>query len=286
MRAFHCLWTKPFFVCNPQARFAPEAFELLTTALSALLWRRENGSIAMLCDSTAAAFYEQYHLTGLWDDGLHTVLDDIDDDIDPDIFWAAGKLYALRSFGAPCVMLDTDFIVWQSLASLLRDSTLACIHREGLTPDVYPPVEQLPAFPRDALRTLDWSVLPANTALSWFGDRTFTQEYTDRAIHLMRSASGADNRLTYMVFAEQRFLSMLAKEKGVRLDALSDLASLFSGGQKLFTHVWGFKQQMREDPILYHDFCRRCAVRLAADFPVESEPLRSVPALSGYFAQL
>ena len=150
-------------------------------------------------------------------------------------------------------------------------------------PEVYPSADALPAFDPALLAGLDWTVCPANTALSWFGDPAFTAEYTDRAIALMRSAARADNTLTYMVFAEQRLLAMLAQEKGVRLDALSSLAELFGGAQRTYTHVWGFKQQMREIPPLYEDFCRRCAARLTREFPAESTPLRAIPALAHWF---
>lgn len=286
MRAFHCCWTRPFFARNPGADFIPEAFELLTTALSALLWRRENGSITMLCDSAAAAFYQTHGLTGLWDGGVRPVLDAVDGDVDPLVFWAAGKLYALREFGAPCVMLDTDFIVWKPLAALLDSRDLACIHREDIMPDIYPDAAALPAFPAALLQGLDWTVLPANTALCWFGDPAFTAAYADHAIALMRAAAGADNTLTYMVFAEQRLLAMRAQAAGMPLDALSDLSALFDGAQQTFTHVWGFKQQMRDEPALYADFCRRCAVRLAREFPAESAPLRGVPVLAPYFHAL
>lgn len=44
MQAFHSNWTRPFFIRNPHMEYRIEPFELLTTALSALEWRRENGS--------------------------------------------------------------------------------------------------------------------------------------------------------------------------------------------------------------------------------------------------
>ena len=57
MRGFHVNWTRPFSVRAPGLPYAVEPFELLTTALSALCWRRENGGICMVCDSPAAEYY-------------------------------------------------------------------------------------------------------------------------------------------------------------------------------------------------------------------------------------
>ena len=100
----------------------------------------------------------------------------------------------------------------------------------------------------------------------------------------MRSAPQADDTLTYMVCAEQRLLAMCAEKKGIRIRALSDLPSLFGGGQGgYFTHIWGFKQQMRENQALYEDFCRRCAARLSRDFPGEAEKIARVPVLGVFF---
>ena len=283
MRAFHTNWTAPFCIRNPGAAYTIEPFELLTTALSALNWRRCGGTIAMLCDSAAAETYRCYALDGLWDGGVLPLLDEIPSNIDPSIFWAAGKLFALRAYGAPCVMLDTDFIVWKPLDRLLHGAQLAVIHREELSPAVYPGRDAFPAASGFDFSGLDWTVRPANTALSYFGDAHFLQDYTHRAIAFMQSCTGADNPLTYMVFAEQRLLAMLAAAHDVELRALSDLPALFTSGQQYFTHVWGFKQQMRENPSLEDTFCLRCAARLTRDFPAWSTVLARIPSLTKYF---
>ncbi len=284
MRAFHSNWTRPFFARHPADRpYHIDAAELLTTALSALVWRRENGSISMLCDSIAQDYYKKYELDFLWDGGIHPVLDEIDPAIDPVCFWAAGKLHALRTFGAPCVMLDTDFIVWHDLSAWLSPHPLAVIHREDIMPDIYPDASALHTHRPFDFTTLDWSVRPTNTALSWFGDGDFLRYYTETALDFMRAASPADHHLTYMVFAEQRLLPMLARQKGIPICSLMELPELFGSGQDWFTHIWGFKQQMRQDTAVYEAFCTRCASRLQRDFPTEAVRLGTLPTLSPYF---
>ena len=63
-----------------------------------------------------------------------------------------------------------------------------------------------------------------------------------------------------------------------------DLPALFGGAQQgYFTHIWGFKQQMRDEAALYEDFCRRCAARLRRDFPDAAARIARVPALTRYF---
>ena len=55
---------------------------------------------------------------------------------------------------------------------------------------------------------------------------------------------------------------MCAARERVHAAALSDLAALFSGRQQgYFTHIWGFKQQMRDEPPALRGFLPplRCA---------------------------
>lgn len=283
MRAFHSTWTRPFFARFPQQSYSIEPFELLTTALSALLWRRENGTIAMLCDEQAAQYYSALGLTFLWDDGVHPLLSAIPEDINPLAFWAGGKLYALSAMPAPCVMLDTDFIVWRTLSTMVEGCDAAAIHEEELSPSIYPAAPAFSQVQGFDLSSFDWTVKPLNTALLYIRDDDFRRYYTDAAISFMRSAPTANDTLTYMVFAEQRLLAMCAKKQGIAVRTLQNLPVLFGGEQTSFSHVWGFKQQMRDTPALYSDFCRRCAARLARDFAEAAMRLQTIPSLAPYF---
>ena len=88
------------------------------------------------------------------------------------------------------------------------------------------------------------------------------------ALDFMCAASPANHHLTYMVFAKQRLLPMLAKQHGLSICSLMELPELFSSGQDWFTHIWGFKQQMHQSKHLYHEFCTRCAKRLQNTFSI------------------
>lgn len=284
LRAFHSTWTRPFFVRSPEQSYAVEPFELLTTALSALAWRRENGPIRMICDTKAQRYYDALGLTFLWDEGVHPLLDAVPQDINPMAFWAAGKLYALSAMPSPCVMIDTDFICWKPLTPLLQGLDAAAIHREDIMPDIYPDAHAFTQTHGFDFSAFDWTVQPLNTALCYLANDDFRRYYTDTAILFMRCSPDADDVLTYMVFAEQRLLAMCAARKQIRAAALSDLEALFTGTQQgYFTHIWGFKQQMREEPALYEDFCRRCAARLRRDFPDAAVRISAVPTLARYF---
>lgn len=284
MQAFASNWTRPYAVRCPDRPYQMTDFDLLTTVLSALVWRRENGSIRMITDDTGAQYYRSLGLTDLWDGGIFTYLNDIPSTIDPCTFWAAGKLYALAATPAPCVMLDTDFIVWHSLSEHWN-RPLAVIHREALHPAIYPAPSAFELAPFYHFPTnWNWHEPACNTALTYFGNDTLRKTYVEQAMDFMKAARGRDD-LIYMVFAEQRLLAMCAQACGVPIHAFSTEQDLFQGNQHDFTHIWGFKQAMQEQPVLRELFCQKCAARIRKDFPIYANICQTIPQLRPYFQQ-
>jgi hypothetical protein len=183
------------------------------------------------------------------------------------MFWAAGKLFALRQCAAPCVMLDTDFIVWETLN--LPDDGILCAHREDISDDVYPDPRNYNmrggyAFPFNTPENL--AVLPCNTAFALFTDNQFKEYYLDISFDFMRNAIVCDDGLTRMVTAEQRLLAMCAEAKGVPIRTLLDKNRLFLP-QDGFTHLWGAKGALRANPVERKKFYARCKKRISTDFP-------------------
>ena len=284
MQAFVSNWTRPYAVRCPDRPYQMTDFDLLTTVLSALVWRRENGSIRMITDDTGAQYYRSLGLTDLWDGGIFTYLNDIPSTIDPCTFWAAGKLYALAATPAPCVMLDTDFIFWHSLSEHWH-RPLAVIHREALNPAIYPAPSAFVLAPSYHFPTnWNWHEPACNTALTYFGNDTLRKTYVGQAMDFMQAARGRDG-LIYMVFAEQRLLAMCAQACGVPIHAFSTEQDLFQGNQRDFTHIWGFKQAMQEQPVLHELFCQKCAARIRKDFPIYANICQTIPQLQPYFQQ-
>lgn len=262
-----------------RGEYQTEDFELLTTILSALMWRAKNGKITMVTDTVGAEYYRRIGLGDIWD-SMEVLLDDID--VNPDVFWAAGKLYALKEQSAPVAMIDTDFIVWETLDfDALGEVTV--IHFEDLYPDVYPPKEYFTMTEYEFDERFDWSLRACNTAFCVIKDNELLKLYTDTAVEFMRSAREENDRLAYMVFAEQRLLPMCAKLSGAAVSAFSSLDELFSERERRFTHTWGMKQQMRDNPALRYDFCKRCINRIIHENPHMYEVMRKIDSLKQYF---
>lgn len=263
MLAFHSTSTAPFFAKNKSREFKIENFDLYCIVLSALLWRKYNGEIIMLADNAAFKYYKKLGLEKIWNDIIVDIPDDLEG-INPIMFWAAGKLLALRSVNAPCVMLDMDFLVWKKLDF---NGGIIAAHREELSQNVYPPLSYFNMKPDYRFRQeFDENVLPLNTAFLYLPNEDFKQFYISSAIEFMKSAWNGTDFLCYMVFAEQRMLAMCADYLKQSVEVLLDKDKLFYP-QESFTHLWGAKQVLRESMAEQETFCRRCAERIKNDFP-------------------
>jgi hypothetical protein len=278
MNAFHTNWTRPFFLRNQGSPYFIEGYDLLTTILSALEWRKHNGGIRMITDTVGAEYYRKLGLEHIWDLGITASLDALDSEaIFPLSFWAAGKIFALAQQSAPCVMLDTDFIVWKSLAVYINGVTLAVAHREGISSEIYPEraffnMDKNYHFPSE----WDWTVLPCNTALLYIADKQFKEYYTTESIRFMRNLRETKNITAEMVFAEQRLLAMCAAARGIQIKTMLDIEDLET--QNAFTHVWGLKRELQTNPEKRREFCLNCKERIISDFPEEAAVLEKIPS--------
>lgn len=252
MNAFHSIWSKPKFSDS----YSPEYFDILTAVLSALLWRKHNGKISMVCDSPVADFLYSNKLYSAWDEILVS-LDYVSPSINPKNYWAAGKLFALSMFSAPIVGIDTDFLVWKKLEF---NMPLMVIHKEDLEKSCYPDLQEFKEFSP----FLDFSVKASNTAFFYIGNNDFLKLYTDTAIKFMGFYNPDSISLPSMLFAEQRLFSMCAKKLNIEITELSPLSDLFSQKNRTFTHLWGYKENLRKNPDLNHSYCEQCLKHISS----------------------
>lgn len=279
MQALHSNWTKPR-ICG-QGEFFLEDFEILTTILSALKWRERNGTIKMATDTIGLDFYKSHGLCSVWDE-ITTELDDIPDCINPTMFWAAGKIYALKNACVPVANMDTDFIVWDKLA-FDKLKSLTVIHTEELSGDVYPDFSDFNMNTGYSFNPeFDKIQKPFNCAFYVLKNDELKNLYISEAEEFMKNAKAGDS-LTYMVYAEQRLLAMCSSLLGTDCGVFSTVQRLFKDGERYFTHTWGMKQQIRQDNRLRYDFCRRCIQRIETDFKEFIPLLKNLPETEIYF---
>ncbi len=277
MNAIHVNSTKPFFVKHKDGDYFIEDFTLYNTVISALMWRKLNGDIFMCTDRRGASYYKGLGLEKVWNAVLDVIPEDMEG-INPEMFWAAGKLLAMRETKGDYALLDEDFIVWKKLS--LSKTAVTAAHREDLMPDVYPDPDCFGAdFP--LLKRLDRSALPCNTAFLYIPDEAFRNFYVSQSIAFMKSSKPCGDYLCHMVFAEQRLLAMLCGLSGVGIETLLDKDKLFVA-QDDYTHLWGAKQVLRDKPDYRADFLERCRKRIRNDFPEYEYVIEAIDRRGGY----
>ncbi|MCL1789708.1 MAG: hypothetical protein FWG33_05050, partial [Oscillospiraceae bacterium] len=181
----YSLSTLPFFDKNPTGDFSLDRFELYTAALSSLTRKKAGNTTVMHCDSRGEKYIREIGLIDVWDEVTHTIPDDLDG-INPRMFWAAGKLFALKATPCPVLMLDTDFIAWQ-LPEFGKGITAA--HREPLFEKAYPDISH---FNMDDGYTFNkefnYNAQPLNTAFLYINSNQFKDDYVEQSLDFMRSA--------------------------------------------------------------------------------------------------
>ena len=208
-------------------------------------------------------------LSALWDGGIDTqLLEKNDYPIDPEIFWASGKLIALEAQACPCVMLDTDLIVTQPIQHLLKSTAITALHSEALNPEVYlsPSLLKKPLgfeFSAD----YNWDVLPSNTAFLYINNESFKSFYLNESKRFMfRNMEKPMEKVSQMVFAEQRLLSICADCQQLSISYLLD--DPFSLANNNVIHLWGFKSLLRQSDNVQAIYSRQLIEKFGEELSV------------------
>ena len=262
LNAFHTLSTMNKTLND---EFNMRDFDILTMILSTLYWRKNNGNIKLVADKQVISYVINKKLEVIWNE-----IQEIEDyDINRNMFWAGGKIFALKEQESPIVMLDTDMIVWNDISPKLKKKVVA-IHDEPIILDIYKGKDYFKMKNNYVFNdSFDWTVYPSNTALLYIEDEEFKDFYCKESIRFMRSSQDDSDTLSYMVFAEQRLLSMCAKLKKINIGYMIQYPKDL-GSQDDFTHLWGYKKALEYDESERKSFCRRCVKRILKEFPSES----------------
>jgi hypothetical protein len=271
IKGFHTLCTKPYFKNNPHKEYDMQDYEILTMILSALMWRKNNGPITLYGDDRAIDFVCKKGFDQVYDGGIEQI--NVPDEINPKVFWAAGKLFALRQAQMPQVMVDLDLIIWKNIEDYVRDSDICAIHREGLMPDIYPGKDFFNMKPEYKFNPgWDWNEFPVNTCMLYLRDEQFKKYYVDSAIDFMENCVETEENLCHMVFAEQRLLAMCGRLKGQRISSFFPLAVQIEN-QDIFTHLWGYKNILKFNFDKRVEFNEKLCSRIERDFPEMKETI-------------
>ncbi len=277
LTGIHINWTAPYFA-RGKSGYGVEDYELLTTVLSALEWKRKYGKILLYTDEAGEAYYRSIGLLPLWDEVRRL---NVPEGVSPISYWAAGKLYALGDVKGDVCMIDTDFILWEALPF---DAPVTVAHFEPVGTEIYPGDLRYYDVDFEEFYGMDAAAPACNTALCCFRDEELKRVYLAAAYRFMERSKPGTNTLQYMVCAEQRLLGMIARERGIVPAVLLDERTVHS--QRICSHTWGFKNTMRIDPGKRREFCIRLAKRIGRDHPEWREILMGIEGLHPYFFAL
>lgn len=260
MDGFYSIWSKPYLEKKKTTEYRMHDFELLTFILSNLIWQKTNGKTSLIADDIALKYLERLNILRLFDGNIISF--NVPDNINSNIFWAAGKLYALKSLNKNLAMIDLDLIVWQDMSKLSENYDIFVIHREEITDHVYPDFEKFKV--KDEYKyNKNWSkdVNPCNTALLCYKDLDFIKQYCDESILFMKSCLEKSDNLCPMVFAEQRLISIMAQLNGKSIGSIFPFAGDI-GNQDIVTHIWGHKNILKYNYEERMKFCKRILNRI------------------------
>jgi len=280
MLHFHSLWTRPMFETR-QAQATQDLvfwdFEALTWLTSVLEIRRHS-PIRLITDTRGRQFVLNTALDSIYNGGISTALDDIPDTIDPQIFWAAGKIYAWREIDGPCISVDTDAVLWQPITPT---APIVALHLENRAWGWYASNRQAFApFGFDD-PSWDWDLHPFNHGVLYIQDPEARRVWTEKAIGFMNEfsaqvrqleQSGAENpphTRDAMLFADQRLLVMCAQRLGLSMVPLTrlDETTGYLLRNPLYTHLWGSKLFYPYCAEARFAFCRHLVSYLLAHHP-------------------
>ena len=271
----HVNWTKPSYrqVGGVTVTYKLEDHDILSTVLSALLWRKFNGPIKLYTDNNGLDYYKSMGMTDLWNGGIDTqTLNNIPYGIPASVFWAAGKLFAARNERYDFALLDTDLMVWQPIHPLAGSNHIMAFHPETLQSynSCYLPLTLLKK-PRNYKPDpqWDWNQNPVNTALTYYANtrkaRTFCDYYTRMAIEFMTgNTEYPQEMVSQMVYAEQRVYAMCAKKT---FGHVPTFMAYEGEPSKPFSHIWGNKAVVRNDAASNFQLCAELVRIITTTFP-------------------
>lgn len=259
-------------------------YEVLTLIISAVSYKKNNGPIHLYTDSRGYEWFNRKGLLFLYDD-VHVILDSINPNINPEVFWAAGKVFAYSRCPAPCVSVDMDAIIWQKLP-IYRDDAVA-LHPE---PTNWGGYRNSDKFKLWGFEDWDWNTTAANVGVLIFNDQRLKDFYTDKSLEFMaRYSNRGDFNLPYtglfgpnvttyvdeMIFAEQRLLMMSASklDRTVGFIAGFDMEMEHVQTNPVVSHLWNSKRGYKVHQRAKETYCNYLLNHALTHYPEVFERL-------------
>jgi hypothetical protein len=280
MLTFHSIWTKPA-IAKGVDEITLWDFEWLTW-LASILHAKRFSQVVLVADARGKAFVERLGLAPFYDE-IILGLDDIPSTIDPEIFWAAGKLFAIpllrksRKF-APydeaVTSLDWDCIPWNYPET---PHDIMCLNLESLQWPWYRDCKT--KYEKFVPSAVNWNLPPANNGIFHFSNYDHMREYAKLSTEFMTRFSRAAAEGNYfdlpryvygdaMTFAEQQLFPSAALQCKKLVEPFVHVrADGFLPANPFFTHLWTTKALYRAFPEARVHYTNQLIRHLRREFP-------------------
>lgn len=267
---YHVLWTRPKILTNNTIVFSKP--ELVFWLTSIVLFKRNCGSIALITDQQGADFVQKHFPPGIYNAGIHIVLDDVLD-LRSDIFWAGAKVLAHRYAPIEASYLDLDTILWRRPGDY-NDSAVVALNHECPLASYYKDNQK--AFNHFGFYRWPWYTAPLSCAYLKFNSAELKEFYLSTATSFMEAYTYRAEGIEYdkitnvnnaMVFAEQQILGMCANKLERRVGCLAVLDEFNSALKEnpTVSHLWSHKQFYLRNPAAYTALFKFCQLVIPDD---------------------
>jgi hypothetical protein len=180
-------------------------------------------SPVLYCDEDTFEYYDELGLLKHFDD-VHMILPN-EVDYDANIFWSAGKFYAIQHCEENFVMLDLDAEIRFKFD--FEDFDVYCAHLESVERTdlkYYPDAQYLDT--KDHLGkkyNVNWGDSACNTSVLYIKDLDFAKKYANAAIDFITNVDDinpAFEKNSYMLLVEQRLLCELINADALKLGCM------------------------------------------------------------------
>ena len=246
---YHSFWTEPM------SKIEIPDYELVSLIASVFYYKAHSGPMYLVADRRGIDYLTSIRLIALYDKVIEL---EVDNKINPSIFWAAGKIFSHAQMPCPSVSVDMDAIVWKPVYHVANSSVAVGLHTE---PNDWPTYRnKWPSIVGPWSNVNPKGVEPINTCIIAFLDSDFKKQYIDSCLLFMRSLSSLNissqkinwihgpSYVDEMVFAEQMILPLIAKKMNRLITTVTSYNRFndhISENSKV-THLWNSKRSYRD----------------------------------------
>ena len=233
-------------------------FDLSMMFASVIQWKKHHPThtCELHADTLTQDVFKELGTLKLWD-SVKTV--GKNSAIDKSTFWASAKLQALRHITEPVIIIDNDFVVYESFDKFIKVKPIVCHDEDGK--DYY--IGPLDPYVKKVKHIINRPQLKAvNCSFLYLPHHKFTQHYAELSLQLMEEFTKLKvPNSKYLIYAEQLLLKHLFTLHNIEYETLLDTVydcvrnvytTKIEGHikvehqNKYFRHYWMDKPKIRE----------------------------------------